>query len=136
MNTRPTAWENDGSHANRILAAQPDFRGIDSPEDFIRDAKKFGVLDQVLDLLNAKPLNGGANRNSIARDIAFELACEENATLAVSLLAYVTGAGEYGSLTLRDYAARCGCSHEWFRLRAERLRARLELDGDSRSSLN
>ena len=123
-----SAWENDDGNIRRTPSVLPDFVGIDSAEDFIRDATKFGVLDRVRELLGATCDSSDTDRISIARDIAFELVCEENAALAVDLLAYVTGAGEIGSLTLREYAVRCGCSHEWFRLRADRLRGRLGLD--------
>ncbi len=63
----------------------------------------------------------------MARDLVFEMASAKNRDMALDLLIHVTGIGEFGSSSLRDYARRHGCTHEWFRRQAEAMRKRLDL---------
>ena len=61
------------------------------------------------------------------RDIGYELAGAKNRDFAVDLFIHVTGIAEFGPSSLRDYARKHGCSHEWFRKEAEAMKRRLGL---------
>jgi len=107
--------------------AEPDFSRFDSAEDLIRDAEKWGLLDELRRLLGVGQGESGADKLRIARDIAYEFAGEKNRDLAVDLFIHVTGIAEFGPASLRDYGRRHGCTHEWFRRKAEAMRKRLDL---------
>jgi hypothetical protein len=113
------------THAQEIV--EPDFSGLDSAEDIIRDAAKWGLLGRLRELLHVTADEADNGRAQLARDIAFEFASNPNRDLAVDLFVHVTGIGEYGPSSLRAYAAKHGCSHEWFRRQAEKMRRRLGL---------
>lgn len=106
---------------------EPDFSGLDTAEDMLRDAAKFGLLDEIRELLWIPAARSDDGRAQLARDIAYEFAGKVNRDLAVDLFVHVTGIAEYGPSSLRDYAAKHGCSHEWFRREAEAMRRRLGL---------
>ena len=106
---------------------QPDFSGLDTAADMLRDAAKFGLLDEIRELLWIPAARSDDGRAQLARDIAYEFAGKVNRDLAVDLFVHVTGIAEYGPSSLRDYAAKHGCSHEWFRREAEAMRRRLGL---------
>jgi curved DNA-binding protein CbpA len=108
-------------------AVEPDFSGFDTAEDILRDATKFGLVDQLRKLLGMEKGDSGADKLRIARDIAYEFAGEKNRDLAVDLFIHVTGIAEFGPASLRDYGRRHGCTHEWFRRKAEAMRKRLDL---------
>jgi hypothetical protein len=106
---------------------EPDFSGLDTAKDMLRDAEKFGLLDEIRELLRIPTFGSDDGRAQLARDIAYEFAAASNRDLAVDLFVHVTGIAEYGPSSLRDYAAKHGCSHEWFRRQAEAMRCRLGL---------
>lgn len=106
---------------------QPDFSGLDSAKDILRDAAKWGLIDELRDLLQITVPDSADAKASIARDIAYEFAGANNRDLAVDLFVHATGIAEYGPSSLRDYAAKHGCSHEWFRREADAMRRRLGL---------
>ena len=112
-------------HAQEIV--EPDFSGLDSAEDIIRDAAKWGLLERLRELLHVRVDDCDRGRAQLARDIAFEFASNPNPALAVDLFINATGIGEYGPSSLRHYAKRHGCSHEWFRRQVEEMRRRLGL---------
>ncbi len=106
---------------------EPDFSGLDSAEDIIRDAAKWGLLEKLRELLGIAVVDSEDARARLARDIAYEFAGMEDRDFAVDLFIHVTGIAEYGANSLRDYAAKHGCSHEWFRRQADAMRRRLGL---------
>ena len=105
----------------------PDYSGLDSAEDIIRDAAKWGLLERLRELLHVRVDDDDDGRAQLARDIAFEFASNPNPALAVDVFINSTGIGEYGPSSLRDYAKKHGCSHEWFRRQVEEMRRRLGL---------
>ncbi|MBS0657743.1 MAG: hypothetical protein JSR82_05780 [Verrucomicrobia bacterium] len=121
------AWENEGESRSRVPIAQPDLSGMDSVDDIIRDAARCGLLEALAERLGSRLAAPLEDRLSVAQEIAIELAHLDRPGFAIDLLICATRAGEYGSMSLRDYAERHGCSHEWFRLEAQRLGTRLEL---------
>lgn len=127
MTTALFAWENDGSDRRPVGVVLPDLAGLDSAEEFIRDAERCGILGRVRELLGCRRAEAAPEKLSVARDLAFELSCLKDPAFAIDLLAFVTGAGDYGARSLREYAERHACSHEWFRREADRMRARLDL---------
>jgi hypothetical protein len=110
-------------------AVEPDFSGFDTAEDMYRDAVKWGLDEKLRALLGQDHANdpdpGAAIR--LAREIAYELGGAKNRDLAVDLFLHVTGLGEFGFSSLRDYGRKHGCSHEWIRREAEAMRERLDL---------
>jgi hypothetical protein len=68
-----------------------------------------------------------ADKLRIARDIAYEFAGAKNRDFAVDLFIHVTGIAEFGPTSLREYGCKHGCTHEWFRREAEKMRKRLDL---------
>jgi hypothetical protein len=125
--TKPTSNSDKFSDFSSASRVDPDFSGLDSPEDIIRDAAKFGLLDDLRKLLGMERGDSGADKLRIARDIAYEFAGEKNRNLAVDLFIHVTGIAEFGPVSLRDYGRKHGCTHEWFRRKAEAMRKRLDL---------
>lgn len=106
---------------------EPDFSGLDSAEDILRDAAKWGLLDRLRELLQIAAPGSEDAKAQLARDIAYEFAGAANRDFAVDLFVHVTGIAEYGPSSLRDYASKHGCSHEWFRQQADGMRRRLGL---------
>lgn len=106
---------------------EPDFSGLDSAEDILRDAAKWGLLGRLRELLQLATPSSDDAKAQLARDIAYEFAGAKNRDLAVDLFVHVTGIAEYGPSSLRDYASKHGCSHEWFRREADAMRRRLGL---------
>ena len=106
---------------------EPDFSGLDSAADMLRDAAKFGFLDDLRKLLGMENVDSGVDKLRIARDIAYEFAGEMDRNLAVDVFIHVTGIAEFGPARLRDYGCKHGCTHEWFRRKAEEMRKRLDL---------
>jgi hypothetical protein len=107
--------------------AEPDFSGFDSAADLLRDAAKWGLLDDLRALLCGTGQNDEADKLRIARDIGYELAGAKNRDFAVDLFIHVTGIAEFGPSSLREYGRKHGCTHEWFRREAEKMRNRLDL---------
>jgi hypothetical protein len=108
---------------------QPDFSGFDTAEDMYRDAVKWGLDEKLRALLCQDHAHDRDRGDAIrlAREIAYELAGAKNRDLAVDLFLHVTGLGEFGFSSLRDYGRKHGCSHEWIRREAEAMRERLDL---------
>lgn len=84
-------------------------------------------MDELRRLLGVGQGENSADKMRVARDIAYEFAGEKNRDLAVDLFIHVTGIAEFGPASLRDYGRRHGCTHEWFRRKAEAMRKRLDL---------
>jgi hypothetical protein len=128
MNTIP--FQNDGPSGFRgpVAIVEPDFSGFDSAEDILRDALRWGLVEDLRRLLRQESVDSeAASKPTIIRDIGYELAGAKNRDFAVDLFIYVTGIAEFGPDSLRDYARKHGCSHEWFRKEAEAMRRRLGL---------
>jgi len=109
------------------LAAKPDYRGFDSAADIIRDAARWGLIDDLRKLLGLGSENSSQDTIRVVRDIAYEFAGAKNRDLAVDLFVHVTGIAEFGPASLREYGRKHGCTHEWFRRQAEEMRQRLDL---------
>ena len=126
-----TGFESFAEATEAVIFVDPDFRGLDTAEDLLKDAIRMDLLDDLkglllkTDTLRADP----DGRAGLARDICYELAGAKNRDLAVDVLVHVTGIAEFGATSLRDYARKHGCSHEWFRKEAEAMRRRLGLKG-------
>jgi len=118
---------NQSSDCAHLGVVEPDFSGLDSAADLLRDAAKFGLLDDLRKLLGVENRHSGADKLRIARDIAYEFAGEKDRDLAVDVFIHVTGIAEFGPASLRDYGCKHGCTHEWFRRKAEEMRKRLDL---------
>ena len=128
MNTIP--FRNDSPMASHepLAIAEPDFSGLDSAEEILRDASRWGLIEDLRRLLREEPIDSEAPSTSkIARDIGYELAGAKNRDLAVDVFIHATGIAEFGPASLRDYARKHGCSHEWFRREAEAMKRRLGL---------
>ena len=128
MNT--ILFQNDGTAGvhEPVAAVEPDFSGLDSAEDILRDASRWGLVEDLRRLLSGQSVDAyAASSPRIIRDIGFELAGAKNRDFAVDLFIHATGIGEFGPSSLRDYARKHGCSHEWFRQEAEAMKRRLGL---------
>jgi len=106
---------------------EPDCSGFDSAADIVRDAAKWGLLDDLCKLLCGDSQNSNGDKFRVARDIGYELAGAKNRDFAVDLFIHVTGIAEFGPASLREYGRKHGCTHEWFRREAEKMRKRLDL---------
>jgi len=116
------------SNPARFGITEPDFSGLDSAGDIVRDAAKFGLLDDLRKLLcHGCPESGDERAATAVRNVVCELAGARNRDFAVDLLIHITGIAEFGPASLRDYARKHGCTHEWFRREAEKMRERLDL---------
>jgi hypothetical protein len=115
------------SNPSRLGVAEPDFSGFDSAADIVRDAAKWGLLDDLRNLLCGNGQKSDGDKLRVARDIGYELAGTKNRDFAVDLFIHVTGIAEFGLASLREYGRKHGCTHEWFRREAERMRKRLDL---------
>jgi hypothetical protein len=112
------------------VVVEPDFSGFDTAEDILRDAMRWGLIDDLRRLLREESVDSEAtSKPRIVRDIGYEFAGAKNRDFAVDLFVHVTGIAEYGPTSLRDYARKHGCSHEWFRKEAEAMSRRLGLHG-------
>jgi hypothetical protein len=111
----------------QLGATEPDFSGFDSVADIVRDAAKWGLLDDLRNLLCGNIEKNDRDKLRIARDIGYELAGAKNRDFAVDLFIHVTGIAEFGPASLREYGSKHGCTHEWFRREAEKMRKRLDL---------
>jgi hypothetical protein len=107
--------------------SEPDYSGFDSAADILRDAARWGLLDDLRKLLRVGSQENAEGKLRIARDIAYEFAGARNRDFAVDLFIHVTGIAEFGPTSLRDYGTKHGCTHEWFRREAEKMRKRLDL---------
>jgi len=124
---KPTSNSDQFSHCAPAGRVEPDFSGLDSAADMLRDAAKFGLLDDLRKLLGVENRDSGADKLRIARDIAYEFAGEKDRDFAVDVFIHVTGIAEFGRASLRDYGCKHGCTYEWFRRKAEEMRKRLDL---------
>ncbi len=119
----------NSTHTTNEPSVDPDFSGFDTAEDMYRDAVKWGLVEKLRTLLWPDHVAGRDRGDAIrvAREIAYELGGARNRDLAVDLFLHVTGLGEFGYYSLRDYGRKHGCSHEWIRREAEAMRQRLDL---------
>jgi hypothetical protein len=110
-------------------AVEPDFSHLDTAEDIYRDAVKWGLDEELRALLCPHHASDRDRADAIrlAREIANELAGATNRNLAVDVFIYVTGLGDFESLSTRDYARKHGCSCERFRREAAEMRRRFDL---------
>lgn len=127
MNSIPFHNDSDSGFPEAVVIVEPDFSGFDSAEDIVRDAERWGILEDLCRILGSNDRGPGDDKSKIIRDIVFELAGAKNRDLAVDLFVHVTGIAEFGPSSLRAYARKHGCSHEWFRKEAEAMRRRLGL---------
>jgi len=128
MNTISFQVEGVSGFSEPVAIVEPDFSGLDSAEDILRDASRWGLVEDLRKLLREETVDSEVgSKPKIVRDIGYELAGAKNRDFAVDLFIHVTGIAEYGPESLRDYARKHGCSHEWFRKEAEAMRRRLGL---------
>jgi hypothetical protein len=128
MNTILFQKESVPEFRQTLATVEPDFSGIDSAEDILRDAARWGLVDDLRKLLRQGDEASGAGAEpKLIRDIGYEFAGAKNRDFAVDLFIHVTGIAEFGPASLRDYARKHGCSHEWFRKEADAMRRRLGL---------
>ena len=125
--TKINSYLNPSSDPARLGVAEPDFSGFDSVADIVRDAAKWGLLDDLRALLCGDGQKNDGDKLRVARDIGYELAGAKNRDFAVDLFIHVTGIAEFGPASLREYGRKHGCTHEWFRREAESMRKRLDL---------
>ena len=124
---KPTSNIGPSSDLAPLGATEPNFSGFDSAADIVRDAAKWGLLDELRSLLCGAGQENDSDKLRIARDIGYELAGAKNRDFAVDLFVHVTGIAEFGPTSLREYGSKHGCTHEWFRREAEKMRKRLDL---------
>jgi hypothetical protein len=126
---RTTSFSESGKDfiATPIIAMEADYSKFDSAEDILRDAAKWGLLEELRDLICGEGRAENGSNMRIARDIAYEFAGEKDRDFSVDLFIHVTGIAEFGPASLRDYAGKHACSHEWFRQQVEAMRKRLNL---------
>ena len=110
-----------------IIAVEADYSKFDSARDILRDAADWGLLEEIRDLICQGCQAGHNNNVRLARDLAYEFAGSKNRDFAVDLFIHLTGIAEFGPSSLRDYAGKHACSHEWFRKEMEAMRKRLNL---------
>jgi len=127
MNTIPFHNEVHSGVSEPVAIIEPDFSGLDSAEDIVLDAQRWGILDDLRRILVAETQEPRAAKPKIIRDIVYELAGAKNRDFAVDIFIHVTGVAEFGPTSLRDYARKHGCSHEWIRKEADAMRRRLGL---------
>jgi hypothetical protein len=127
MNTPSPHESGNKSIGSPIIAVKADYSKFDSAKDILRDAADWGLLEEIRDLICKQCQTGVFSNETFARDIAFELAGAKNRDFAIDLFIHLTGIAEFGPSSLRDYAEKHGCSHEWFRKEAEAMRRRLNL---------
>lgn len=112
---------------------EPNFAGLDSAADIVRDAIRWGLLDELRTILVGQN-ESATDVLRVARDIAYELAGAKDRNRAVDVFLHATGIAEFEAVTLREYAARHGVSHEWFRQEVVAMRARLNLPAPGRET--
>jgi hypothetical protein len=118
-----------------IIAIEADYSKLDSARDILRDAAKWGLLEELRELLCGERQTEEGSNMRLARDIGYELAGAKDRDFSVDVFVHVTGIAEFGSSSLRDYACKHGCCHEWFRQEVEAMRKRLNLPPLSSSPL-
>ena len=96
---KPTSNSDQFSDCAPAGRVEPDFSGLDSAADMLRDAAKFGLLDDLRKLLGIENRYSGSDKLRIARDIAYEFAGEKDRDLAVDVFIHVTGIAEFGRVT-------------------------------------
>jgi hypothetical protein len=109
------------------LTVEPDFSHLDSAEDIYRDAVKWGLAEDLRALLCKECSETRIDPLQLAREIAIELGGATDRNLAVDVFVYVTGLGDFESLSARAYARKHGCSHRHFLREAAAMRRRLGL---------
>lgn len=130
MNIIPFQHDGHPGFPEPVAIVEPDFSGFDCAEDILRDASRWGLLEELRRHLREESVDSEeASIPKIVRDIGYEFAGAKNRDFAVDVFIHVTGIAEYGPASLRDYARKHGCSHEWFRKEAEAMRRRLGLPG-------
>lgn len=109
------------------VAIEADYSKFDSAIDIVRDAAKWGLLEELRELLCGQGQTEEGGNMRIARDIAYEFAGAKDRDFSVDVFIHVTGIAEFGASSLRDYASKHGCCHEWFRQEVDAMRKRLNL---------
>jgi hypothetical protein len=94
--------------------------------DVVRDCEQQGLVDELRQSLGIEPRSDQAAVRAI-RDLVYELAGAKNRDLAVDVLIYATGVGEFDVTSLRGYAARHGLTAEGFRKQVLAMQRRLGL---------
>ncbi len=110
-----------------IIAVEPDYSQYDSAADIVRDATKWGIVDDLQKLLCRRCRATGSEKLRLARDLAYELAGADDRDRAVDVYLHASGVAEVGDVSLRSYADRHGCSHEQFRKEVVAMQMRLGL---------
>ena len=93
---KPTSNSDQFSDCAPVGRVEPDFSGLDSAADMLRDAIKFGLLDDLRKLLGTDNGDSEADKLRIARDIAYEFAGEKNRDFAVDVFIHVRASPNLG----------------------------------------
>lgn len=120
--TRPTHSE---------PAVFPNLDALDSLEDCIRDLKRAGqweaMVEHICSAFAHPPQSGHDSRLETLRALLVEFQ-GDNPQLTIDAFSYATGLNVFGAYTLRDYAKRNAISPEGFSKRVDELRRRFQLD--------
>lgn len=116
---------------NITASVLPDYSRFDSAEDILRDAERWGMIDELRTLLLPAGSEPSGAVAQVVRDIAYELAGSKNRALAVDVFIHAAGIAELGKTSLREYADRNRVSHEWFRQQVMETRRRLGIPPQS-----
>ena len=108
-------------------AIEPNYSQFDSAADIVKDATKWGLIDELRELLCRHCRATGGEKLRLARDLAYELAGANDRDRVVDVYLHACGVAEFGNVSLRSYAERHGCSHEQFRKEVLAMQMRLGL---------
>lgn len=102
-------------------------QGGDHVGAVVEECKQQGLLEELRAVLavDLNDQNGSSLR--AVRDLVYELAGAQNRDLAVDVLIYATGIGEFDLVSLRAYARRHGLTPEGFRKQVVAMQRRLGL---------
>jgi hypothetical protein len=117
---RTTSFSESGKDfiATPIIAMEADYSKFDSAEDILRDAAKWGLLEELRDLICGEGRAENGSNMRIARDIAYEFAGEKDRDFSVDLFIHVTGIAEFGrqacvTMQASMRAATSGFASRW-----------------------
>ena len=116
----------DPDHARPSVRAAARFPVGETVLEVLKDCEQQGVVDELRQALGMEPRPDVAAVRAV-RDLVYELAGARNRDLAVDVLIYATGVGEFDVTSLRGHAARHGLTAEGFRKQVLAMQRRLGL---------
>jgi hypothetical protein len=102
-------------------------QGGDHVGAVIEECWQHGLLEELRAALAVDPQAEQNSTLRVVRDLVYELAGAQNRDLAVDVLIYATGIGEFDLVGLRAYARRHGLTPEGFRKQVVAMQRRLGL---------